>query len=163
MYPPPDPNETLIEKLRSKPRLLIVWPALILLCLAAGVFLTALNFSDRPESPPFLAGAVLTAIFAIGLLVLVFIVWPLLCWLFRKHLRATLIALAGLVLLVVLFYCEENWRGQRDWETFKTQHEAKCENFDLASFVPPAVPDDQNFAMTPIVASSYISMLDKNG
>ena len=46
---------------------------------------------------------------------------------------------------------------------FERQWEAKGEHFDFASFVPKPVPDDQNFALTPIVASSYEQMLDKNG
>ena len=29
--------------------------------------------------------------------------------------------------------------------------------------IPPTVPDDQNFALTPIVASSYLHVLDKSG
>jgi len=46
---------------------------------------------------------------------------------------------------------------------FEHQWEAKGEHFDFASFVPKPVPDDQNFALRPIVASSYEQMLDKNG
>ena len=46
---------------------------------------------------------------------------------------------------------------------FERQWEAKGEHFDFASFVPKPVPDNQNFALTPIVASSYEQMLDKNG
>ena len=46
---------------------------------------------------------------------------------------------------------------------FERQWEAKGEHFDFASFVPKPVPDDQNFALTPIVASSYEQILDKNG
>lgn len=163
MYPPPDPNETILEKLRKKPRLLIVWPALALLFLAAGVFLTAMNFSDNLDSRPIMALSALTAIFASGLLVLALIVWPILRWLFRKHLRLTLITLASLIALVLLFYAGEDWRGRSDWGNFKKQQEARGEKFDLASFVPPALPDDQNFAMTPIAASSYNWLLDKSG
>lgn len=159
MYPPPDPNQTILEKLRRNPRLLIVWPALLLLFLSAGVFILALNFPDQPESGPLMAGAAATAIFAVGVLVAVFVVR----WLVRKHLRATLIAIASLAVLGLLFYLEEDWRGRHDWQNFKQQHEATGEKLDIASFVPPAVPDDQNFAMTPIVASSYAFMLDKNG
>jgi len=40
----------------------------------------------------------------------------------------------------------ENWRGRKKWETWKTEWEAKGEQFDMASVVPPEVPDDQNFA-----------------
>lgn len=65
--------------------------------------------------------------------------------------------------LVALFYAEEDWRGAHDWKAFKRQWEAKGEKFDVASFVPSPVPDDQNFALAPIVASSYASMIDKTG
>jgi hypothetical protein len=33
----------------------------------------------------------------------------------------------------------------------------------MASVIPPTVPDDENFALTPIVASCYSYILDKNG
>jgi hypothetical protein len=46
---------------------------------------------------------------------------------------------------------------------YERQWEAKGEHFDFASFIPKPVPDDQNFALTPIVASSYDWLLDKNG
>ncbi len=57
--------------------------------------------------------------------------------------------------LVALFYAEEDWRGWYAWHRFKHQWEAKGERFDFASMVPPPVPDKQNFAMTPIVFTSY--------
>jgi len=58
-------------------------------------------------------------------------------------------ALILLVLLVVIF---ENWRGQRAWESFRTEWEAKGEKFDIAAFIPQSVPPEQNFAMTPLLA-----------
>ena len=57
---------------------------------------------------------------------------------------------------MVLFYAEEDWRGWHAWNHFKHQWEAKGERFDPASVIPPTVPDDQNFALTPIVASCYL-------
>jgi tetratricopeptide (TPR) repeat protein len=65
--------------------------------------------------------------------------------------------------LIALFYAEEDWRGKHDWEKFKREWEAKGERFDRASVVPPPVPDDQNFALTPVVASCYLHLLDKSG
>jgi hypothetical protein len=70
---------------------------------------------------------------------------------------------AGLAVLLALFYAEEDWRGKRAWEQFKGQWEAKGERFDWASVVPPPVPDSENFALAPIVASSYAGYVDKNG
>jgi hypothetical protein len=87
----------------------------------------------------------------------------------RKYIRIvsrkgwTLLALAGLAALVGLFYAEEDFRGWHAWHQFKHRWEAKGVNFSRQSVVPPPVPDDQNFALTPVVASSYEAMLDKSG
>jgi hypothetical protein len=72
-----------------------------------------------------------------------------------RILRGTLFVLACLITLIAILYAEENWRGKRAWEKFKQEWEAKGEKFDLQSFVPPAVPDDQNFAMTPFLAPLF--------
>src|SRR5580692_9849331 len=72
-----------------------------------------------------------------------------------------ILALFGLALCV--FYAEEDWRGWHAWQQFKREGEAKGEKFDLVSFIPKPVPDDQNFALTPIVASCYARYLDKGG
>lgn len=71
--------------------------------------------------------------------------------------------IVAIVALIALFFIEENWRAANSWTRFKRQWEAKGESFEYSHFVPPHVPDDQNFAMTPIVASSYSSLIDKNG
>ncbi|HXT39431.1 MAG TPA: hypothetical protein VN887_05360 [Candidatus Angelobacter sp.] len=74
-------------------------------------------------------------------------------WLFSwKTLRRSLVALAGLITLIALLVTEENWRGKRDWDNFKREWEAKGERFDIASFIPKPVPDDQNFVMIPFFA-----------
>ena len=85
-------------------------------------------------------------------------------WLFGWHnIKRAFIGFAFLSLLVVLFYAEENIRGKWDWENYKREMETKGEKFDFASFIPPPVPDDQNFALTPIVASCYTEILDRRG
>ena len=85
-------------------------------------------------------------------------------WLFSWRVqKRCLLALATLIVLVVTFYAEENWRGKRAWENCRRELAAKGEKFDLLSFAPPSVPDDQNFAMAPVVATSYESELDKSG
>jgi len=65
--------------------------------------------------------------------------------------RRCLIGLAVLVTLFALFHAEENWRGQRAWNKYRAEMEAKGAIFDLKAIVPPPVPDDQNFAMTPLL------------
>jgi hypothetical protein len=69
---------------------------------------------------------------------------------FRRNFKRFLFGLACFASLVALFYTEENWRGKRDWEKYKREWEARGEKFDLKDFVPPPVPDDQNFALAPI-------------
>jgi tetratricopeptide (TPR) repeat protein len=83
----------------------------------------------------------------------------------KKHRKwpRVLFAVACLVTLVALFYAEEDLRGKWAWEKFKHEWEAKGEHFDLVSLAPAPVPDDQNFAMAPVVATTYSQMLDRNG
>jgi tetratricopeptide (TPR) repeat protein len=82
------------------------------------------------------------------------------CW---RNFKRFLFGLACFATLVALFYAEEDWRGWHAWQKFKHEWEAKGERFDYASVIPPPVPDDQNFALTPIVASSYEMFFDKSG
>jgi len=64
--------------------------------------------------------------------------------------RRILIALAIVVTLIAVFYAEEDWRGKHAWENYKHEWEANGEKFDWQAFVPPSVPDDQNFFTAPI-------------
>lgn len=151
------------KKLFRGPKALALWGSLIVLVLAAAVFLTALAYSDNPAANPFLATSAMTAIGIVALLVLVFAAWPMVRWLFWKHWRPTLLVIGCAVGLTALFYGEQDWAGKRAWMHYKRAEEAKGESLELAGFIPPPVPDGQNFVMTPIVASCYAAMLDKNG
>jgi hypothetical protein len=103
-------------------------------------------------------------LFAIGLalagVILIASIRWLRCW---RNFRQFLFGVACFATLIALFYAEENWRGKHDWEKFKRDWEAKGEHFDFASVVPPPVPDDQNFALTPIVFTSYGQILTREG
>jgi hypothetical protein len=63
--------------------------------------------------------------------------------------------LLGLVGLVVLFYAEENWRGQRAWRMYKERMAARGESLEPSAFIPPRVADEENFAMTPSLVSLF--------
>ena len=68
-------------------------------------------------------------------------------WLFSARiLKRLFIAFFSVFALITVAWQVENWRGRTKWETWKAKWEAKGEKFDLASTVPPEVPDDQNFA-----------------
>jgi hypothetical protein len=69
--------------------------------------------------------------------------------------RVLLGLLVGLILLALLFkiFCvEENWRGRRTLARCENKLRARGERLDVASFIPPAVPDSENFAMAPLLA-----------
>ena len=66
-------------------------------------------------------------------------------------------------LLLVFVWLVVEWSGKSAWEHYQRQWEARGERFDFASFVPKPVPAGQNFALAPIVASSYAFCLDTNG
>jgi len=102
------------------------------------------------------------ACFGIGLLV--WALFRLVRWLCcLRNIKRSLFGLACLATLIALFYAEENWRGKRAWDNFRREWEAKGERFDFKAFVPPPVPDEQNFAMTPVVASCYNYILSRDG
>jgi hypothetical protein len=62
-----------------------------------------------------------------------------------RIMRRILIAVAILVTLIAAFYTEEDWRGKRAWENCKSELEAQGVELDWNKFLPPNVPDDQNF------------------
>ena len=72
--------------------------------------------------------------------------------------RRVPIALVWMVTLVVLFYAEEDWRGARAWNKYRQQLEANGAQLVLAAFIPKPVPDEQNFAATPVVKSWFIEV-----
>ena len=84
----------------------------------------------------------------------------LLCW---RNCKRSLFALACLATLIALFYAEEDWRGRHNWNAFKHDWEIRGEKLDFKDFVPPVVPDELNFAMTPLIASSYDYILTRDG
>ena len=67
----------------------------------------------------------------------------------KTFLWRLLFVFLGLVLLVAFFYAEEDWRGKRAWEKCKAGMEAKGEVLDWNAYIPPPVPDDQNFFKAP--------------
>ena len=73
----------------------------------------------------------------------------------KKTFRWALFVIACLVTLVALFYAEEDWRGKHAWDTYQRQREAKGDSFEWSSVVPPAVPDSENFATTPLFAELF--------
>ncbi|HEV2456323.1 MAG TPA: hypothetical protein VGY98_18815 [Verrucomicrobiae bacterium] len=59
--------------------------------------------------------------------------------------RGIAVTLAVLTTLIAAFYTEEDWRGKRAWENCKSELAAQGVELDWNKFLPPNVPDDQNF------------------
>lgn len=71
---------------------------------------------------------------------------------FFMGLAFALALLAGLVLVLLTF---ESWRGNRKWNSLKTELEAQRETLSLKAIQPPAVPEDKNFAAHPLIAALF--------
>jgi len=77
-----------------------------------------------------------------------------LSWRFNwQSARRLLLAVAIIVTVIALFYAEEDFRGARAWERYRQQAEALGVPLDWRTLIPKPVPDDQNFAATPLAKS----------
>ena len=80
-------------------------------------------------------------------------------WLFTwQGMRRTLAGLAILATLTAIFYSEEDWRSKRAWDNCKRELEAKGEVLDWSAYIPPPVPDDQNFFKAPKMAAWFVKL-----
>ena len=113
-------------------------------------------YGSPPALPWFLSiGIALTVAIVIVVLVSFFSSW--------RNFKRLLLGLGCIAGLIALIYGEEDFRGWLAWRQFKAQWEAKGEKFDVGAFFPASVPDDQNFAMAPVVATTYGRFLEQNG
>ncbi len=77
------------------------------------------------------------------------------------HSRLLFIIL-GLAGLAALFYAEEDLRGWLAWEHCKNELAAKGEVLDWNAYIPPPVPDDQNFFAAPKMADWFVRINGKS-
>jgi hypothetical protein len=118
--------------------------ALFVVALVSGLTLSPATGLGQIIPFSLLFAVVLTVVVYVGIVVLR---W-LCCW---RNLRRVLFAAACLVTVIALAYAEENWRGHRAWVKHRKQLEAKREKFDFVALAPPPVPEEKNFAMTPLL------------
>ena len=71
--------------------------------------------------------------------------------------------LLSLVTPLAMWTTVENVRGRLAWNHYKHDWEAKGEKFDTASLIPPPVPDNENFALTPLLRPIYDLTQGPNG
>ncbi len=73
-------------------------------------------------------------------------------------------ALAGLLVIgliclivgIVVFYAEEDWRGKRAWKNYKHKLEARGASLDWAAYIPAPVPDEQNIFEAPRMEEWFV-------
>jgi hypothetical protein len=136
-------NDQVTNETKRKPRLLIAW--LVFFAIIAALFVwadvdAARHHTGNPAPWQQFLHAAIGATVALGLFV--FARWTFRCW---KNFRRVLIALAVLVTLYAAFCTEENWRGKRAWLQYKAELESKGAVLDWQKYIPPHIPDDQNF------------------
>ena len=74
----------------------------------------------------------------------------------KTLLRWFIFVVLGLAVLVALFYAEEDWRGWHAWQKCKAELEAKGAVLDWDKYIPPPVPDDQNFFKAPKMTDWFV-------
>jgi len=77
--------------------------------------------------------------------------------------RRIFISLAAFVLVVAIFYAEEDWRGKHAWNQCKRELEAQGEVLDWNQYIPPPVPDDQNIFKAPKMTEWFVGRNHTNG
>ena len=155
-----DKIRSLLHTAWNEPRHFFFWLAMLSVCgLAAAAGGAALVGTKLVLA--FLAlGCALCLAVSVPAFILAWI--PPVRRLFSWVLRWRFVVLGCLVTLVALFYAVEDWRGRRAWQDYKHAGEAKGERFDLASFIPPPVPDDQNFFETLLWAGLHFVQTNGN-
>src|SRR5580700_9736113 len=82
-------------------------------------------------------------------------------WLFRwRNVRRGLMGVVILVTAYALYCTEEDIRGKHSWQEYRRDLEAQGEQLDYKAFIPKPVPDDQNFAATPLIKSWFVRSKD---
>lgn len=69
---------------------------------------------------------------------------------------APLFVVGAVLLLLGLFYVEENWRGEMVWRRTKAQLEARGEILDWKHYLPTPPPDERNMMKVPGMEDTFI-------
>jgi hypothetical protein len=156
--------KNLLNQTRKGSRYFLPW--LILVAATFLILLTGTQFlpGGRRSLPDWMQPLLFLLAVSLAVATALLGVWLVGRWFCRWRILKRLLFVGGCVIaLIALFYAEEDWRGWHAWNQFKHQWEAKGEQFNLASVVPPPVPEEQNFALTPIAFTSYGQILTRDG
>jgi hypothetical protein len=120
-----------------------------------------LVFQEHPTFPTLTQKILYTLVNLLALAFLLYLLRPIFRlnwrWLFTwRGMRRILVGIAILATLAAIFYTEEDWRGKHAWENCKRELEAKGEVLDWNAYIPPPVPDDQNFFKAPKMQEWFV-------
>ncbi len=76
---------------------------------------------------------------------------PLLLWLFIGSALLAVLALG----IIPGFYLVEKYRGRAAWRAYETEAKARGVQLDFAAYIPPEIPDAENFASIPIFDAAF--------
>jgi tetratricopeptide (TPR) repeat protein len=129
------------------------------------VFAAIYTGGDVPDSLKNYLGlpayALFLSVFATLMLLLAakFFRW-LCCW---RNFKRFLFGLACFITFLALLVTEENWRGRQAWNQYRREGGAQGMKFVVAEIAPPSVPDEQNFALTPLLKPALDFVRTTNG
>jgi hypothetical protein len=74
------------------------------------------------------------------------------CWLCRwRNLKKVLMGVAGFAIVFGIGLGIANYNAKQAWGSHRAKLEQLGEKFSITNFIPPTIPNDQNFAMTPLL------------
>ncbi len=73
----------------------------------------------------------------------------------RRFLVRAVFIVACLATLIVALFIEEKIRGRAAWRAYETEARARGVKLDFADYIPPAIPDAENFASIPIFDDAF--------
>ena len=82
-------------------------------------------------------------------------------WLISGRIQKRIWVSIGIFILLAALVAQSlKWAGRSGWENWKAKWEVKGEKFDIASVIPPKVPDHQNFAKSQFFAPLFDHEVD---
>ncbi len=70
----------------------------------------------------------------------------------RTWVSVLFLVVIGIGLFALVLASEENWRGARTLARCESSLRSAGEKLDFESFIPPQVPDAENFAAAPVMS-----------
>jgi hypothetical protein len=74
-------------------------------------------------------------------------------WLLTKPIT---LGLAGVIILLTVFYVEEDLRGKLAWKRYRRQLKVENQVLDWNTFVPPPIPDSENIFSAPKMKDWFV-------